>query len=79
MARALGAELVIVYVAADGMLYGETPFGRAELERVSEAQRAWARREVEARVSAAHAARVLRTASCPVLTVRAGDALARAA
>jgi nucleotide-binding universal stress UspA family protein len=122
MARALGAELVIVHVAADPMLYGDTPFGRAEVDRVYEAQREWAHRAVEARVAAARAAgvtargivrtgvpaemivrtadaeraamivmgthgrggldrlllgsvadRVLRTATCPVLTVREGE------
>jgi nucleotide-binding universal stress UspA family protein len=128
MARALGAELVIVHVAVEGMLYGETPFGRAELERVYATQREWARGAVEALASAVRAAgvpargivrtgvpaevivrtaeaeraamivmgthgrggferlllgsvadRVLRTATCPVVTVRGGDALARAA
>ena len=128
MARALGVELVILHVAVEGMLYGETPFGRAELERVYEGQREWARGAVEARAAAARAAgvpahgiirtgvpagvivrtaeaeraamivmgihgrggferlmlgsvtdRVLRTAACPVVTVRGGDALARAA
>jgi nucleotide-binding universal stress UspA family protein len=124
VARALGAELVILHVAVEGMLYGETPFGRAELERLYQSQREWATRALEARVSAARAAgvparaivrtgvpaqtivqtaqsegaamivmgthgrggldrlllgsvtdRVLRTAGCPVLTVRGGEAL----
>jgi nucleotide-binding universal stress UspA family protein len=38
------------------MLYGETPFGRAELERVYEAQRDWAHRAVDERVAAARGA-----------------------
>jgi nucleotide-binding universal stress UspA family protein len=128
LARALGAELVILHVAVEGMLYGETAFGRAELERVYEAQREWATRTVEERVAAARTAgiaarglvrtgvpaevivrtaeteqaamivmgthgrgglqrlmlgsiadRVLRTATCPVLTVREGEARVRAA
>jgi nucleotide-binding universal stress UspA family protein len=123
MARALGAELVILHVAIEAMLYGETPFGRRELDRVYEAQRDWARRALDDRVSKARAQgiaargvlhvgvpadtivatardegaamivmgtqgrgglnrallgsvadRVLRTAACPVLTVRAGEA-----
>ncbi len=53
MARVLGAELVILHVAVEGMLYGETPFGHAELERVYEAQRTWAQRAVDERVAAA--------------------------
>lgn len=128
LARALGVELVILHVAVEGMLFGETAFGRAQLERIYEAQRDWARRALEARVSAAraegvaargvlrtgvpaetivHAAesepaamivmgthgrgglerlllgsvadRVLRTARCPVLTVRARETLPPAA
>lgn len=55
MARVLGAELVILHVAVEGMLYGETPFGRAELERIYEAQRAWAHRTIEDRVEAVRA------------------------
>jgi universal stress protein A len=58
MARALGAELLIIHVASDGMLYGETTFGRAELERVYEAQRAWAHDALAAREAAARAAGV---------------------
>lgn len=56
MARLLGADLVILHVAVEGMLYGETPFGRAELERVYEAQRDWAHRAVDERVAAARGA-----------------------
>jgi nucleotide-binding universal stress UspA family protein len=58
MTRMLGAELVILHVVVEGMLYGETPFGRAELERIYEAQREWAHRAVDDRVSAARAAGV---------------------
>ena len=66
LARALGAELVILHVAAEGMLYGETPFGRAELRRLYEAQREWADRMIEARVAAARAAGVTaRGLVCP--------------
>jgi nucleotide-binding universal stress UspA family protein len=128
MARTLGAELLILHVAVEGMLYGETAFGRAELARLYEAQREWARRAVDERVVAARAAgvaargivcvgvpaqeivraaeaedaamivmgthgrggfqrlmlgsvadRVLRTASCPVLTIRGGETVPRAA
>jgi nucleotide-binding universal stress UspA family protein len=56
MARMLGAELVILHVVVEGMLYGETPFGRAELERIYEAQRAWAHRAVDERVAVAREA-----------------------
>jgi nucleotide-binding universal stress UspA family protein len=128
LARALGAELVILHVAVEGMLYGETPFGRAQLEGVYEAQREWTDHAMEARVAAARAAgvaarglvrtgapadvivrtaeaesaamivigthgrggvtrfllggvadRVVRAATCPVLTVRAAEAVTRAA
>lgn len=58
MARALAAELVIVHVAAEGMLYGETPFGRAEIEQLYESQRAWARAALDARMTAAREAGV---------------------
>jgi universal stress protein A len=56
MARMLGAELIFLHVATDGMLYGETAFGAAELERIYEAQRDWAARAVDERVAAARAA-----------------------
>ena len=128
MARMLGAELLILHVAVEGMLYGETAFGRAEIARLYEAQREWARRTVDERVAAARetgvrargivcvgvpaeeivraadaegaamivmgthgrggfrrwmlgsiADRVLRTASCPVLTIRGGETLPGAA
>lgn len=128
LARALNAELVILHVAVEGMLYGESPFGRAELQRVYETQREWARDAIEARVTAARTAgvtarglvcagtptdvivrtagaesaamivmgthgrsgvarfllgsvadRVVRTATCPVLTVRGTETVARAA
>jgi nucleotide-binding universal stress UspA family protein len=58
MARVLGAELVILHVAVEGLLYGETPFGRAEIERIYGAQREWAQRAVDERVGAARAAGV---------------------
>jgi nucleotide-binding universal stress UspA family protein len=128
LARALNVELVILHVAVEGMLYGESPFGRDELQRVYETQRAWARDAIAARVTAARSAgvtvrglvcsgvptdvivrtaeaeaaamivmgthgrsgvarfllgsvadRVVRTATCPVLTVRGGEPVARAA
>jgi nucleotide-binding universal stress UspA family protein len=127
MARALAAELVILHVSVEGILYGDPAFGRADLERVYDAQREWAQRAMDERVAAARAAgvtargivspgvpaeiivrtaeanraamivmgthgrgglerlmlgsvadRVLRTATCPVLSVRSGAA-ARAA
>jgi nucleotide-binding universal stress UspA family protein len=59
MARLLGAELIILHVLVEGMLYGETPFGRAELERIYDAQRDWAQRAVDERVAAARAAGVV--------------------
>jgi len=119
---------VILHVTVESMLYGETPFGRAELARIYEAQCEWAQRAVEARVAAARVAgvtarglvrtgvpadvivrtaeeesaamivigthgrggvarfllgsvadRVVRTATCPVLTVRGAATAVRAA
>ena len=55
MARALGAELVMVHVTSEGMLYGDTPFGRTQLGQVYEAQREWARRTLEERLSSVRA------------------------
>jgi nucleotide-binding universal stress UspA family protein len=69
MARALSAEVIIVHVAAEGMLYRETPFGRAEIEKLYESQRAWARAALDARLAAAReaglTARVVLRAGAP--------------
>jgi nucleotide-binding universal stress UspA family protein len=42
LARAFGAELLLLHVAVEGVLYGETPFGMKELETIYEAQARWA-------------------------------------
>ena len=58
LARALGAELILLHVAQEPVLYGETPFGHAELSRVFKAEREWAEEALEVRAAAARAAGV---------------------
>ena len=78
VARALAAEVVIVHVAVEGMLYGETPFGREEIEKLYESQRAWARKTLDARLVSAREAGVparvlLRTGTPAEEIVRVAD------
>jgi nucleotide-binding universal stress UspA family protein len=42
LARALGTELLLVHVAVEAPLYGETPFGMKRLREVYKAQGRWA-------------------------------------
>jgi|SRR5690242_1591529 nucleotide-binding universal stress UspA family protein len=42
LARAFGGELLLVHVATESPLYGETTFGMNELKKVFEAQARWA-------------------------------------
>jgi nucleotide-binding universal stress UspA family protein len=42
LARALGAELILLHVSVENVLYGETPFGVGQLEQVYDAQARWA-------------------------------------
>ena len=55
LARALGAELVYVHVTVEAVLYGEGPFGTADLQEVYDAQRRWAQDMLAGRVQAAEA------------------------
>jgi nucleotide-binding universal stress UspA family protein len=52
LARALGAELILLHVSVEAPLYGEGLLGMAETERVYEAQRKWAETELAARAAA---------------------------
>ncbi|MEX2145464.1 MAG: universal stress protein [Candidatus Rokuibacteriota bacterium] len=49
LARALGGELVLLHVAVEAPLYGETAFGRDEVRRVYEEQARWAENELAGR------------------------------
>jgi nucleotide-binding universal stress UspA family protein len=42
LARGLGGELLLLHVAVEAPLYGETPFGMKELKQVYEGQARWA-------------------------------------
>ena len=42
LARALGGELLLLHVAGEAPLYGETPFGMKELKTIYEGQARWA-------------------------------------
>ena len=55
LAHALGAELVYVHVTVEAVLYGEGPFGTADLQEVYDAQRRWAEDTLAQRVKAAEA------------------------
>lgn len=52
---ALGAELVYVHVNQEAPLWGDSPLGMADLARVYEAERQWASKTLEERVSVAQA------------------------
>jgi nucleotide-binding universal stress UspA family protein len=58
LARKLGAELVYLHVTSDPMLYGESVFSMADVERVQDAQRRWAGNALRDRSDAATAAGV---------------------
>lgn len=51
LARALGAELVLLHVAVEAPLFREGLTGARELERVFEEQREWARKALEERAA----------------------------
>lgn len=51
LARALGAELVLLHVAVDAPLYREGFADMSEVRRVFEAQREWARQALEERAA----------------------------
>lgn len=42
LARAFGAGLILLHVSVEAPLYGETPFGMGELEKLYATQAAWA-------------------------------------
>jgi nucleotide-binding universal stress UspA family protein len=42
LARALDGQLVLLHVATEAMLYGDTGFGTAQLRQAYEAQKRWA-------------------------------------
>ena len=124
LARALGAELILLHVSVEAMLYGETPFGLDQLEKLYATQAQWTEKQLAERaqwltstgvkatwrrrtgvpheeivkaateeaaayiVMGTHgrggfarfiigsvAERVIRTAACPVLTVRCSESV----
>ena len=48
LAKALGAELVLLHVSVEAVLYGETPFGMDQLEKLYAAQARWAEAQLAA-------------------------------
>ncbi len=42
LARALGAELLLLHVAVEAPFYGDTPFGMKDLRKIYEGQARWA-------------------------------------
>ena len=50
LARALGADIVLVHVSVETMLYGESPFGLDQLEMVYLAQAKWAEAKLDEHV-----------------------------
>ena len=56
LAQTLHGELIYLHVAAHPMLYGESVFSMAEVQRVYDAQWRWAEETLKARVTAAEAA-----------------------
>lgn len=75
MARLLGADLIIVHVVEDIIVGPEVPV--ADLERVYEAQVAWAERELAARAAEGRAAGI--ETRTEVLRGSTPDAIVRAA
>jgi nucleotide-binding universal stress UspA family protein len=49
LAKALGAELVLVHVAVETPLYGESVFGMDEVKKIYAAQALWAEERLAAR------------------------------
>jgi nucleotide-binding universal stress UspA family protein len=58
LARALGAELVLLHVTVEGPLYREGIVDMREVQSVFESQRQWARQALEERATACRAAGV---------------------
>jgi nucleotide-binding universal stress UspA family protein len=58
LARALGAELVLLHVAVEAPLYREGISNAGEIRRVFEAQRQWARERLEERATGCRGAGV---------------------
>ena len=52
LARRLGAELLILHVSVEAPLYGESPFGMADVTRVFEGQARWAEARLTERAEA---------------------------
>lgn len=52
LARALGGELLLLHVAVEAPLYGETPFGMKALRKVYEGQARWAEARLAERAQA---------------------------
>src|SRR5512145_1986273 len=50
LARALQADVVLVYVLVEAVLFGEGLVGMAEVERIYESQRRWAENALAERV-----------------------------
>ncbi|HEY8368047.1 MAG TPA: universal stress protein [Thermodesulfobacteriota bacterium] len=55
LARAFGAELVLLYVLVEAVLFGEGFVGMAEVERIYESQKRWAEKALAERVAALEA------------------------
>lgn len=49
LARALGADLLLLHVSVETPLYGETAFGMPDVKRIYEAQSRWAEERLAAR------------------------------
>ena len=52
LARSFGAELIVLHVSVEAVLYGETPFGATQLGQVYEAQASWAESRLAERAQA---------------------------
>ena len=50
LARAFGAQLILLHVSVEAPLYGETPFGMGELEKLYATQATWAEARLGERV-----------------------------
>lgn len=55
LARAIKAEMVLVYVLVEAVLFGEGLVGMAEVERIYESQKRWAEKALADRVAALEA------------------------